>query len=92
MDQNTDKKYKAHKHLKPHRGTVNVVDMAGVQKEIFEIRETLNGCVIYFVTIPREYIKICRADQGQGRDIRQDSRCGRTHTVKEIVGVRTVEK
>ena len=91
MDLNIDKKYKAHKHLKPHRGTVNVVDMAGAQKENFEFRETLNGCVICFVTIPREYIKICHADQGQGRDIREESRCGCTHTVKEIVGVRTVE-
>ena len=40
-----------------HHNAIHVVDMEGVQKNILKVSQTLNGCVKYFNTIPKECIK-----------------------------------
>ena len=92
-DMNPDNKYKAYQLLNPHHHAIYVVDMDCAQQENFEFYQTLNGCVIWFNTIPKECSrKQGHPHQGQGRETRKDSRRGCTHPVKQIVCVGSVEK
>ena len=60
------------------------------KKEKFEFYQPLNGCVICFNTIPKQYIKTVTTS-GTGRERRQDLRRGCARTVKEIIDDGTVE-
>ena len=74
LDNKPNRKYKVYKHLRifsPRRDLRRGRGGRAAKRTSSSTKPPLKICVIYFDTIPKEYIKKGHPHQGQGRNLRQ---------------------